>query len=117
MPTDLPKTKKFKHIIRPDGTIRRATKGVAKLEDDEIVVESAQLRQPGFWFYDFNTSQLVEYAPEQLQAMGDAKTAARDAAQAAADVKKADLRTKIDNQPADIKAIFDLILELANIDV
>jgi hypothetical protein len=112
----LGKTKNFKHIIREDGTIRRATKGVANLHDGEIVVEDATLRQPGFWFYDFGTKKLLQYSDAQLQAQQDAKVAATAAAQAAVDVKRADLRTKIDNQPAEIQSIFNLILELVGLD-
>lgn len=89
----------------------------AKLQDGEIVVESAQLRQPGFWFYDFSTKQLVQYTPEQLKVKSDAKAAARDASAGETRAKKNSLRVKIDKQPPELKEILELLVDLAGIDL
>lgn len=116
MPTDLPETSKVKHIIRPDGTIRRATRGVARLADGEICVEADVMRQPGLWFYDFDSSRLVEYSPAQLQGRAATK-ASRLADETAIDLStKAALRSRIDNQPADLQAILNTMLKLVGLD-
>ena len=111
----MPNTAKFNYVIRPDGTIRRVTQGPVTAEAGEIIVQSATMRQPGLWFYDFDIKQLVEYTRSQLQARGAAKRATAQDVSAALRAKQGELRTKIRNQPAEMKRILELMAELAGV--
>lgn len=59
MPGPLPRTKKFKHFICPDGTIRLVTKGQVTPTEDDVVVEDDVRHLPQDWTYDLEGEQFV----------------------------------------------------------
>ena len=108
---------KYKHVIRPDGSIRVAGTGGKGLvpRDDEILVTAPVLRQPGLWFYDFVTRSLVQHAPVVLE---HGRAAARAGRKAADDARLRKLRIllrKIGNQSPEIREILTLMFELTGL--
>lgn len=108
----------FKHIVRPDGSIRVAGAGGDGLMplDGELLVEDTNLRQPGMWMYDFDLEQLIEIPEEVLAARRADVAASRRVAEQSVINRIEALKRKIDNQPAALQEILLEIVEMMGLD-
>tara|TARA_R110002126_G_scaffold43113_10_gene123827 strand:+ start:492 stop:827 length:336 start_codon:yes stop_codon:yes gene_type:complete len=107
----------YKHVIRPDGTIRIATTSSIKVEDGELLVTELVLRQPGQWFYDFKKKKLVGYTKTALKQRKAKKVAAKKVSDNAHKGKLIELRTLVGIQSPELRRIFELMADLSGIEM
>lgn len=109
-----PRSQQVKHVIRPDGTIRVATKAAVGVEEGEIVV-TGEHRAPGEWFYDFKLEQLVKYTPAQLGQRRQAKDVAEARLRSEKRWKQQRLQHLIQHASPDVREALELIADLSGV--
>lgn len=115
MPDSMGPTKKFKYLIRPDGTIRVSTKGSITPLDTDHVVLLTERYHPSRYFWDFDISQMVAYSDEQLAERRRVKLDARAEERASVAAKKARLAHLMSTLSREQAEVVALVAELGGV--
>jgi hypothetical protein len=108
MPSQHGRSRKFKHLINPDGTIRVVTKGQITPIEADTVVEDDVRRLPHIWTWDFAQVKFV-LIPASAKAARQAEGLARSQASRAT---RTGLVTKLQSLDANTR---DCMLDLASL--
>lgn len=110
----LPPSKEYKYLIRPDGSIRVRTKAQIAPEDSDFVHLSTEKYEPGQFFWDFATEQMLQHSPAQKKAKkekADALVAQRAADRDAAIARIKELRPGIAKKNKEMWSLLGKLLE------
>lgn len=106
---------KYRYLIRPDGTIRVASKSPVEANETDTLVCLTQYYQPGEYFWDFGTEQMVGYTDVQLAERRQAKLDAQAAEDAALQAKRDRIATLMSRLTADQAEVVQLVCELGGV--
>lgn len=110
----MPSTK-YRYLIRPDGTIRVASKSLVAPNDTDFQVSLTPYYEPGKYFWDFSSSQMMAYTDEQLAARRQGRRAAQEEKAALLEQKKARLSHLLSTLSLEQAEVVALVAELGGV--